>query len=434
MSEPQPTETVVASARPAWPRRWRTLATSLCALLCALTIVVCVVSIPTVFAVYSSICTQATRVGCADGQAGPQSAATLLAHGISLPMYAAYTVTLLSLVSVVYVLIALLIFLRRARDPLALFAVTFLILFSVGSNNGFLRILQEQNPAWGLLLTPLIYVGDLSIVAFFCVFPTGKFAPRWTWWVLIAFAIFQAGDLSPRLTLPSAVGGVIFLALIVALAAAQLVRYRTISTVAERVQTKWVVMGLTLTIALEIAFALPILLLNVAPGTLYDLASNSLFALAVLPIPISIYIAIVRHRLYDIDLLINRALVYGLLTASLAAVYFGLALGLQLIVSHRIVGLGIQTQQPIVIVLSTLLIAALFMPLRTRIQRLIDQRFYRHKYDSARTVARFGQTLRTEVDMQRLCDQLIDAVEETMQPAHVTLWLRSHGSAQASKR
>jgi hypothetical protein len=109
-------------------------------------------------------------------------------------------------------------------------------------------------------------------------------------------------------------------------------------------------------------------------------------------------------------------------------------LGSQFVLSHRIDGLTAQTQQPIVIVLSTLLIAALFTPLRARIQRLIDRRFYRHKYDSARTLARFGQTLRTEVEMEPLCAQLVGAVEETMQPAHVTLWLRAHDPASHPAR
>ncbi|HEX5571751.1 MAG TPA: hypothetical protein VFX31_10205, partial [Ktedonobacterales bacterium] len=121
---------------------------------------------------------------------------------------------------------------------------------------------------------------------------------------------------------------------------------------------------------------------------------------------------------------INRALVYGLLTASLAVVYFGLVLGFQFVVTHRVGGLGAQAQQPIIIVLSTLLIAALFTPLRARIQRLIDRRFYRRKYDSARTLARFGQTLRTEVEIEPLCDHLVSAVEETMQPESVMLWIR----------
>ena len=404
--------------------RWYTLAYGLIMLVCALTIGAYLVSLPTVFATYSTVCTQVARTGCADGQPGAQAAVTLLAHGVTLQMYAGYTVILLSLVSAAYVLMAAIMLWRQAHNPMTLFAATFLITFGVASNNGFLRLFQQQNPAWNPLLIPLVYLGDLSIVVFFCVFPTGRFAPRWTWWVLIAYAVYQAGSFFPQVALPGTLGGVIFVALIGAMALAQIYRYRRISTATERKQTKWVVMGLALTIALEISFALPFLLAGAASGSLYDMASNSLFALAVLPIPISIYIAIVRHRLYDIDLLINRALVYGLLTAALAAVYFGAVIGSQTL-TRALTGQG-QPQQPVVIVLSTLLIAALFQPLRTRLQRTIDRRFYRRKYNVARTLATFGQTLRTEVEMESLCEHLVAAVEETMQPASVSLWLRAH--------
>ena len=158
------------------------------------------------------------------------------------------------------------------------------------------------------------------------------------------------------------------------------------------------------------------------------------FAIGFGVLPFSIGAAVLRARLYDIDIIINRALVYGSLTVSLAAVYFGVVLGFQFLVTHRVGGLASEAQQPIVIVLSTLLIAALFTPLRARIQRTIDRRFYRRKYDSARTLARFGQSLRTEVEMEQLCDHLVAAVEETMQPQSVSLWLRARGSQAAQLR
>ncbi|HEX8733233.1 MAG TPA: hypothetical protein VF725_14370, partial [Ktedonobacterales bacterium] len=145
------------------------------------------------------------------------------------------------------------------------------------------------------------------------------------------------------------------------------------------------------------------------------------FAIAFGLLPAGIVIAVLRFHLYDIDLIINRALVYGSLTALLAGIYFGLV-----ILSQRLAIplTGSAQQSPIVIVLSTLVIASLFQPLRRRIQRMIDHRFYRRKYDAARTLATFGKTLRTEVELAALSDELLTVVEETMQPAHVSLWLR----------
>jgi len=137
--------------------------------------------------------------------------------------------------------------------------------------------------------------------------------------------------------------------------------------------------------------------------------------------PISMGIAILRYRLYNIDILINRTLVYGSLTALLAAVYFGGVTATQAIF-RALTG---QEQQPqLAIVVSTLVIAALFNPLRRRIQAFIDRRFYRKKYDARKTLEAFSNKLREETDLDTLSDDLVRVVRETMQPAHVSLWLR----------
>ena len=146
---------------------------------------------------------------------------------------------------------------------------------------------------------------------------------------------------------------------------------------------------------------------------------NTIFPVILLLIPLSIGFSILRYRLYDIDLLINRTLVYGSLTALLALLYFGLIVALQALFQ----GLFHQNNA-VAIVVSTLAIAALFQPLRHRIQTLIDRRFYRRKYDAARTLAAFSLTLRNEVDLATLSEHLVAIVQETMQPAHLSLWVR----------
>jgi hypothetical protein len=136
-------------------------------------------------------------------------------------------------------------------------------------------------------------------------------------------------------------------------------------------------------------------------------------------VPLSLSIGVLRYRLYDIDIIINRALVYGALTAMLVALYFG-----GIVVLQRVFVFLTGQQSTLAVVASTLLIAALFTPLRRRIQGFIDRRFYRRKYDARKTLEAFSAKLRDETDLEALNNDLVGVVRETMQPAHVSLWLR----------
>jgi hypothetical protein len=146
-----------------------------------------------------------------------------------------------------------------------------------------------------------------------------------------------------------------------------------------------------------------------------------IMSVALLGLPVFTGIAIVRYHLYDIDLLINRTLVYGSLTLMLALVYFGGVTATQALLQTLT---GQQKLPQLAVVISTLLIAALFNPLRHRIQSFIDRRFYRSKYDAAKTLDTFSARLREETDLGTLNDELVSVVRQTMQPEHVSLWLR----------
>ncbi len=188
--------------------------------------------------------------------------------------------------------------------------------------------------------------------------------------------------------------------------ASVVVRFRR-SHGAERQQMKWFVYASAPIVAFPVVDFMP------------GIVSGVVFGLVLIGLPTAIGIAVLRHRLYDIDVIINRTLVYGTLTASLALVYLGGVVVLQA-VFRTLTGQGSQ----FAIVVSTLAIAALFGPLRRRVQELIDRRFYRRKYDAAKTLGAFSDRLRDETDLDRLGDDLVGVVRETMQPAHVSLWLR----------
>jgi len=153
-------------------------------------------------------------------------------------------------------------------------------------------------------------------------------------------------------------------------------------------------------------------------------------SVALLGLPVFTGIAIVRYRLYDIDLLINRTLVYGSLTLMLALVYFGGVTATQALFQTLT---GQQKLPQLAVVVSTLVIAALFNPLRHRIQSFIDRRFYRSKYDAAKTLDTFSARLREETDLTTLSEELVGVVRETMQPEHVSLWLRPDTASEDHK-
>jgi hypothetical protein len=215
--------------------------------------------------------------------------------------------------------------------------------------------------------------------------------------------------------------------LVVAAALSVFVRLRR-ATGIERQQIKWfayataaAVMGLVLAEVIPDVIEVPLW---------FERIGNAIFLLLIPAIPISMGIAILRYRLYDIDIIINRTLVYGSLTAILASIYFGVVTVTQTLLSTVT---GQERLPQLVVVASTLVIAALFNPLRRRIQAFIDRRFYRKKYDAAKTLEGLSKKLRDETDLQALNDDLVGVVRETMQPSHVSIWLRPETAFEAER-
>jgi len=393
-------------------------------------------SIPSSFEHYRTVCTAPSEV-CTDRalwQPTPEGVRASQDVGLSLDAYALLNVAIDKIGDLVWFAVGALIFLRRSDDRMALLTSLFLIAFgTLAIDTTDAETLISSQPAWWLPVRGVEIVGVVCSTLFFLLFPNGRFVPRWTRWLAVAFIAFQVAQIlfpdlysgSPAL---ESVSLLVFLGFVVSFCWSLVYRYRRVSSAAQRQQTKWVVFGTTLGIAGTFPSQLPLDLNLVGGDTpLVLLVLNMGFTLSFLLVPLSIGVAVLRSHLFDIDVLINRTLVYGLLTTLLAAGYFG-----SILLFERIGSLVYQVpfraltgqKSTLAVVASTLTIAALFNPLRRRIQSFIDRRFYRSKYDAAKTLEAFSVKLRDETDLDALSDDLVGVVRETMQPAHVSLWLR----------
>ncbi len=359
------------------------------------------------------------------------------AAGISPDFYFWVNFLTIAVLSGCFITVAVLLFIRMPDDRMALFAAVFLLGFG---SSGFYPLADEFLQVWRAELwfyaIPFLINNLLAwplIVYFFALYPDGEFYPDWIRYPAlygflfsIAWAIFPQAFGAPRGWLS------IFITLSVILVFgssfyAQWSRYRSHSTPIQKQQTKWMVFGVAIVMVVtvlkqvSISFLFPAQVASPGGAARSELIEMVL-QLAFLSIPAAIGIAIFRYRLWEIDQLINRALVYLTLTGALGLVYFG-----GIVLLQNVFRGFFQQQSQLAIVLSTLAIAALFNPLRRRIQDFIDRRFYRRKYDAERAIDRFSTIARDQVEIERLSGAMIQVIEENLQPKNISLWIRSTG-------
>ena len=344
-------------------------------------------------------------------------------RGLSVPTYALYRIALNGYLVLAYYLAGGVILWRARVQAFGRFTAVALML--LGTTEMAVSVVGSGMFA---SLLPLFYLpGYLAWplwVLWLYLFPNGRVAPRWAVYPMGAlFAAFFGlqvasllavlGIIPPTIDTVAAQFGVFMvLPIFGAILVSQLYRYRRVYTLAERQQAKWLLWGIG-------AFALVLLVWSILRGVLPGGYTQDVFSALFLVFPVAVGIAITRYRLFDIDVIIRRTLVYSVVTALLALVYFGGVILLQNVFQ----GLTGQTS-PLAVVASTLAIAALFTPLRRRVQNAVDRRFYRRRYNAEQVLASFGATVRDEVELERLTEQLLGAVEDTLQPAHASLWLR----------
>jgi hypothetical protein len=409
--------------------RWIVLARLGWVALVVLTLAIFFASLPVFLAQLHTLCA-GTACAVSSNQLSAGQVGALKGIGLSLGAYAAFMVALTFAQVVVCLVVSTVIVWRRSDDRMAMLVA--LLLVTYGPMIATSSVSTSPSP-WQVPNQCLFFLATALFVLVFLLFPTGQFVPPWMRWTLIVLlaGLVPNAFLAP-LTLTTPLGWLVVLVLLGELAVLVIVqvhRYRRVSSPLERQQTKWVVFGLAVLATLGFGGEVPALIFppladpHLTSGSLYQLAVGILISCLGILIPLSFGFAILRYRLWDIDILINRTLVYGTLTASLAVVYFGLIFALQYLLR------GIISQNnDVAIVVSTLAIAALFQPLRHRIQQIIDRRFYRRKYDAAKIVEAFSATLRNEVDLNQLREHLLTVVQDTMQPSHISLWLREQAS------
>ena len=277
--------------------------------------------------------------------------------------------------------------------------------------------------------TILSGIGTFVLLGFLYLFPSGRFYPDWAFMpFVISYLLFEmySAEFNSFITLPAfieQIGAPVLLILLALAGGFQIMRYRRKSTLPERQQTKWILLGILLIILgfqiWFLAFGDIVPVTAGLPRLLVSMGGWLTNILIIIALPVTMAIAITRYRLWDINLVIRRTLQYGLLTGLLALIYFGSVILLRSLVEN-LTG----SQSPLVIAISTLAIAALFNPLRTRIQDFIDRRFFRKKYDADQALTQFAATARDEVELDKLTVALLAVIEETLQPEKVSMWMQ----------
>jgi len=349
----------------------------------------------------------------------PGNARALAHSGLSIPFYANLYLAIQVLYILVCVGVAVLIVVKKPGQWVPLGMSAFLVGLSAYEGADY-PALAAAYPVLNAPTQLLIGLG-MGLLGMYALvtFPNGKFGPRWILGfyvvngvavVLFAFlttpVFFLINTVFTLLSFPLIVGILIY-------------RSRCLLNLKERAATKWIIVSLSLFILIILLVFL--LLPALAPADSLALLIVNIAGFFGRGINIAGFLmAVLYANAFDIDVFVRRILVYTLLTAILAVLYVGMIVGSQLVFATFSPQVA---QSPLLLVSSTLVIAALFQPLRRRIQVMIDRRFYRRKYDAAKTIAAFSATLRQEVDLEQLSERLLSVVQETMQPASLSLWI-----------
>lgn len=389
------------------------------------------VGVPSLHRQLSTPCSGPVEICEELGQLTTEQVEEVSAAGVSAPQYASFVTAAEILMLAIWLGTGVVIFVLRRDDWMAMLVSLMLIVFSSATFiSGAMTAAADAYPALAVPVAALAILGEILITAFFLLFPNGRLIPRWLWWLIPFRAITASLDYLPAYTSrpeSELLSTIFLLPIVVLMLGVQVYRYRRYSTPRERNQTRWVLFGMTTGLGAFVIIAIVALVTGFWQSAWAIIAWTAMNLIATI-IPITFAIAVLRSNLWDIDVVIRRTTIYAVLTSLLALVYFGSVIVLQRLLTP------ITGESTAAVVLSTLLIAALFLPLRRRVQDAIDRRFFRKKYDAEKVLSRFATTVRDETDLDELTAELVRVIQETMQPEHVSVWLRPIEGSQTTAR
>jgi signal transduction histidine kinase len=410
------------------PGRWLLLARVCWVAAALLCVGLFAAGVPLQFAQLQSIRAQAT---CAAGHGLPDSAQCLATDGVSADSYAALSVGLLVVAMLVWSAVGLLIFLHASERWIAWFVSLFLVMSGVTISPIVVDALASAHPGVALLVQLVKESALIGLFLFFCLFPDGQFVPRWTRWVVLIYPLLTtASGLVPGSRIDIATWSPLLNWLVLALSFgvigfAQVYRYRYHSGVQQRQQTKWVMFGASVALLGLVSLVLlsEVLLPGLdQPGSLSRLAIEGSFTVLMLLIPITIGVAILRFRLYDIDLIMQRALVYGALTLCVVGMYV-------FVVGYLGALFRVEGNLAISLV-ATGIVAVLFQPVRMRLQRGVSRLLYGERDEPYTVIARLGQRLDATFAPDAVLPAVVETVAQALKLPYVAIALQYSDGAQ----
>ncbi|MBV9232297.1 MAG: GAF domain-containing sensor histidine kinase [Chloroflexi bacterium] len=399
-------------------KRWLGVVWVLWAGACILTLLIFVASLPGYAALLQTICNSSI---CADEQLTPTTAHALYTIGLSVSSYAAWRIVFSIIWTLVWFAVAAILAWHKRNERYALLVALMCLL--QGATSVTNTVAQGPSP-WRWVALSVYVLSFFFLFLVMLLFPDGRFVPRWNRWLVVVFLFqsvcynffpsvtFQLTSWTPILAGLSWIG--IFLTLI----AAQIYRYRYISDAVQRQQTKWIVFGFVVVFLSQMGTTLLLLLFPslARPGSLLSLAGGPDTNFILLLIPLSFGIAILRYRLWDIDILINKALVYSTLTACIFSIYI-------LLVGY--VGLLFQLRNNLFIsLLATGLVAFLFQPLREWLQRRVNRLMYGERDEPYRVISRLGQRLEATLAPEEVLPAIVETVARSLKLPHTAISLK----------